>query len=83
MQEQLPSSEEALETRQSEGPKNRETDHFERLQENGAQYSETRERCNCGSHPRRWPSETGGFPSEARTRDTSRDLGEGEREGAE
>jgi hypothetical protein len=50
---------------------------------NGEQYSETGERCNCGSHSRWRPQGAGGFQFDNGNAGCKPDLGEGEIEGAE
>ena len=67
----------------SKGPKNQETDQFLTSSGNGAQYSETGGRCNCGNHPYRQSSDTGGFLLAARLRNASQIWSEEEIEGAE
>ncbi|MCB1936769.1 MAG: hypothetical protein KDF59_12595 [Nitrosomonas sp.] len=67
----------------SKGPKNQETDQFLTSSGNGAQYSETGGRCNCGNHPYRQSSEAGGFLLVARLRNASQIWSEEEIEGAE
>ena len=50
---------------------------------NGEQYSETGERCNCGSYSCWRPKGSGGLRFDNRKAGCKPDLGEGEIEGAE